>query len=79
MKLESTSSARRKNLISKEVADEVEDNDELDELGVNEGNADPGHPKLLPHLTLQGTKVPIKSKVRHCIKTKKSKRTYAWQ
>ena len=50
---------RRKYLISKEVADEVEDNDELDKLGVNEGNADPGHPKLLPHLTLQGTKVPV--------------------
>ena len=31
---------RRKNLISKEVADEVEDDDELDELRVDEGDAD---------------------------------------
>ena len=49
---------RRKNLISKEVADKIEDDDELDELGIDEGNADPGHPQLLTHLTLQGTKVP---------------------
>ena len=54
----STFSTRRKYLVSKEVADEVEDDDELDELGVDEGNADPGHPQLFPHLTLQGTKVP---------------------
>ena len=58
-KLESsTFSNRKKYLISKEVADEVEDDDELDELGVDERDADPGHPQLLPHLTLQGTKVP---------------------
>ena len=35
---------RRKNLISKEVADEVEDDDELDKLSIDEGDADPGHP-----------------------------------
>ena len=51
-------SERIKYLISEEVADEVEDDDELDELGVDEGNADPGHPQLLTHLTLQGSKGP---------------------
>ena len=36
----SNPSTNKKNLISKEVADEVEDDDELDELRVDEGDAD---------------------------------------